>query len=279
VKHMISDQDELIRILSEEVGLSPYEARAYVAVLYYGPLTPKGVNQKSGIPRPRTYDVLNSLVGKGLLMEQPGKPSKYLAVDPGVGLKKLMEDLETKAIRQVKQQWESVGNLVASLSGPYEVARDSTLEEEIIWVTRRDSALIAKYCEAIRNAKHGFTVATASPNPANKETLQAVRDALKKKKSSRIIRKIGSNWSNKDLEEYEELIELGDDIRYLDYDGLTFAVFDMKDIVLWLPPYPSTRTVWIKLPELAEILTNHFEVLWEKGTPAKSILQKLKREK
>jgi sugar-specific transcriptional regulator TrmB len=276
---MISDQDELIRILSEEVGLSPYEARAYVAVLYYGPLTPKGVNQKSGIPRPRTYDVLNSLVGKGLLMEQPGKPSKYLAVDPGVGLKKLMEDLETKAIRQVKQQWESVGNLVASLSGPYEVARDSTLEEEIIWVTRRDSALIAKYCEAIRNAKHGFTVATASPNPANKETLQAVRDALKKKKSSRIIRKIGSNWSNKDLEEYEELIELGDDIRYLDYDGLTFAVFDMKDIVLWLPPYPSTRTVWIKLPELAEILTNHFEVLWEKGTPAKSILQKLKREK
>lgn len=275
---MINDQDELIRILSEEVGLSPYEARAYVAVLYYGPLTPKGVNQKSGIPRPRTYDVLNSLVGKGLLMEQPGKPSQYLAVDPSIGLKKLMEDLETRAIRQVKQQWKVVENLMASLSGPYAVTRDSTLEEEIIWVTRRDSALLAKYCEAIKSVKHGFIVATASPNPANKETLEAVRHALEKKKSSRIIRKIGPNWSKKDLEDYEELIELGDDIRYLDYEGLTFAVFDEKDIVLWLPPYPSTRTVWIKLPQLAEILMNHFETLWEKSTPALGILQKLKRE-
>ena len=90
---MINDQDELIRVLTEEIGLTPYEARAYVAVLYHGPLSPKGVNQKSGIPRPRTYDVLNSLVGKGLLMEQPGKPSKYLAVDPGIGLKKLMEKI------------------------------------------------------------------------------------------------------------------------------------------------------------------------------------------
>jgi len=276
---MIDDHDELLRILSEEIGLTPYEARAYVAVLYHGPLTPKGVNQKSGIPRPRTYDVLNSLVGKGLLMEQPGKPSKYLAVDPGIGLKKLMEDLEAKAVRHVKQQWESVEGLVSSLSGPYAITRDSSLEEDLIWVTRRDSAMIAKYCEAIKNVEKGFIVATASPNPAGKETLAAVRYALKKKKSSRVIRNINSNWSKEDLEEYEELIRMGDDIRHLEYEGLTFAVFDGRDIVLWLPPYPSTRTVWIKLPQLAAILIKHFETLWEKSEPAQPLLQRLKGKK
>ncbi len=276
---MIRNQDELIRILSEEMGLTPYEARAYVAVLHYGPLTPKGVNQKSGIPRPRTYDVLNGLVGKGLLMEQPGKPAMYIAIDPSVGLKKLMEDLESKAVRQIKQQWESTDALISSLSAPYESTRDGQLEEDIVWVACCDSAMIAKYSEAIRNVERGFIVATASPIPAKKESLAAVRHALKNKKSSRVIRQFNSDWTKKDLEEYEELIKLGDDIRHLEYEGLTFAVFDEKDIVLWLPPYPSTRAVWIYLPQLAEILIKHFETLWEKSIPAQPVLQQLKKEK
>ncbi|MGD9396421.1 MAG: helix-turn-helix domain-containing protein [Candidatus Thorarchaeota archaeon] len=276
---MTDNRDELIRVLTEDIGLTPYEARAYVAVLYHGPLSPKGVNQKSGIPRPRTYDVLNSLVGKGLLLEQPGKPSKYLAVDPSFGLKKLMEDMEERTIRQVKQQWGVVEGLVSSLSGPYASTRDGEPEENVVWVTRRDSAMIAKYSEAIRSVEDSFIVATALPTASDKNILAAVKDALKKKKTCRAIRRIGSDWSKKELDVYEELINLGDDIRHLEYEGLTFAVFDQKDIVLWLPPYPSTRTVWIKLPELAKVLLEYFETLWKKSTPARPLIKKLKEAK
>lgn len=276
---MSDDQSGLIQILTEQIGLTPYEARAYVAVLYNGPLSPKGVNQKSGIPRPRTYDVLNSLVGKGLLMEQPGKPSKYLAVDPSIGLKKLMEDLEKRTIRQMKQQWGAVEGLVSSLSGPYTSTREGESEEDVVWVTRRDSAMIARYSEAIKSVENSFIIATALPTASDKDILAAVKHALKKKKICRAIRPIGSDWSKKDLEVYEELIKLGDDIRHLEYEGLTFAIFDERDVVLWLPPYPSTRTVWIKLPELAEVLLEYFETLWEKSTPALPLLRNLKREK
>ena len=66
---MAEEKEKLIEVLNEELGLTPYESKAYITVLVHGPLSPQGVNQKSGIPRPRTYDVLNSLVGKGLLME------------------------------------------------------------------------------------------------------------------------------------------------------------------------------------------------------------------
>ena len=276
---MSDDQGGLIQILTEQIGLTPYEARAYVAVLYHGPLSPKGVNQKAGIPRPRTYDVLNSLVGKGLLMEQPGKPSKYLAVDPSMGLKKLMEDLEEKTIRQIKQQWGVVEGLVSSLSGPYASTREGESEEDVVWVTRRDSAMIARYSETIRSVENSFIIATALPTASDKNILAAVKHALKKKKMCRAIRPIGSDWSKKELEVYEELINLGDDIRHLEYDGLTFAVFDEKDIVLWLPPYPSTRTVWIKSPELAKILLEYFEILWKKSTPALPLLKKFMKEK
>lgn len=276
---MSVDRDELVQILTEQLGLTPYESRAYAAILFHGPLSPKGVNEKAGIPRPRTYDVLNSLVGKGLLMVQPGKPSRYLAVDPVIGLKKLMEELEDRTSRQIKHQWKSVENLMSLLSGPYASTRNGELEENVVWVTRRDSAMIAKYSEAIRNIDNNFIIATARQTASDKDILAAVKHALKRKKSCRAIRPIHSDWSKKELETYEELMNLGDDIRHLEYDGLTYAIFDEKEIVLWLPPYPSTQTVWIKLPQLAKILLEHFESLWQNGEPALQLIQKFLREK
>jgi sugar-specific transcriptional regulator TrmB len=77
-------------------------------------------------------------------MEQPGKPSKYLAVDPGIGLKKLMEDLEERTARQVKQQWEVVESLVSSLSGPYASTCESDTEENIIRVANLCSNYVRK---------------------------------------------------------------------------------------------------------------------------------------
>jgi sugar-specific transcriptional regulator TrmB len=275
---MAEEKDMLIQALVDDVGLTPYEAKAYVALLYHGPLSPKGVNQKSGIPRPRTYDVLNSLVGKGLLMEQPGKPTKYLVVDPKIGLKKLTETLEKRMIREVEQKRSAVESLVSSLSEPYSSVKEIAAQEDIIWVTRKDSAMIARYVEAIRSVENEFVLATALTTPPSKEILDAVKDLLRKKKSSRVIRPITPDWSKKDIEEYVELIQLGDEIRYLAHEGLTFAVFDRKEALIWLPPHPSVMTLWIKLPELAEVLVKHFEGLWEEAEPALPLLKEFRED-
>jgi len=273
------DEEKLIELLVEELDLTPYESKAYLAVLLYGPLSPMGVNQRSSIPRPRTYDVLNSLVGKGLLMEQPGRPRMYIAVNPKVGLEKMRRELERRILRQIEEKRKSIERLISDLSVIYDRRREMSLEEERVWVTRRDSSLIAKYSEAIRNIEKEMVVATAAPTPPEREILESVRYALRKKKSMRVIRSITPSWTQEELEEYEDLIKLGDQIRCLKYDGLTFAVFDKKHSVLWFPPYPSSLTVWIKLPSLAAILHGYFEALWRKAQPALPIIRELKRGK
>jgi len=270
------DKEKLTEFLVKELDLTPYESKAYLAVLLYGPLSPMGVNQKSGIPRPRTYDVLNSLVGKGLLMEQPGRPRMYTAVNPKVGLERMMKELEGRMLRQIEEKRKNIERLISELSVIYDRRREMTLEEELVWVTKRDSSLIARYSEAIRNIEKELVVATAAPSPPEKEILEAVKYALRKKKSMRVIRSITSRWTQEELEEYEELIGLGDQIRCLEYDGFTFAVFDKKYSVLWFPPYPSSLTVWIKLPSLATILHGYFETLWRKAQPALPIIRELK---
>jgi len=274
------DREKLIEILNEELGLTPYESKAYIALLLHGPLSPQGVNQKSGIPRPRTYDVLNSLVGKGLLMEQPGRPTMYAAVNPQVGMEKMMMELERKMLRQLEEKRKIAERLSVSLSRLHDKSRETVREEERVWVTRRDSAFIARYCEAIRNVENEFVVATPSTDPPEKDVLEAVRQVLKKGKSVRVVRQITSKWSLKHLEEYEKLIKLGDQVKYLKYDGLRFMVFDKKDTVLVLPPEGGSQlAVWISLPSLAAILYEHFEKLWRMGQPALPILRRLKETK
>ena len=277
---MTEDKEKIIELLNEELGLTPYESKAYIALLLHGPLSPRGVNQKSGIPRPRTYDVLNSLVGKGLLMEQPGRPRMYAAVDPQVGLGKMMTELERKTLRHLEEKRKTAERLSSSLSNLYDKSREMAVKEERVWVTRRDGAFIARYCEAIRNIEKEFVVATPAIRPPEKEILEAVKQVLKKNKSVRVIRQITPHWTRDELDEYEKLIRLGDQVKCVKYDGLRFAVADKKDAVLVLPPERGSQfAVWISLPSLAAILYEHFEMLWKKAQPALPILRKLKEAK
>jgi sugar-specific transcriptional regulator TrmB len=275
----VQDTGELVRLLNEKLGLTPYESKAYMAVLLHGPLSPQGVNQKSGIPRPRTYDALNSLIGKGLLMEQPGRPTMYAAVPPQVGLEKMMIELQRKVTRELEEKRKVIDRLSSSLSKLHGRSREIALEEEKVWVTRRDSAFIAKYCEAIRNVEKEFVVASPIVAPPEMEILDAIRDALMKKKSVRVVRRIKPPWPLEGIDAYLELAELGEQQRTLDYDGLRFAIFDGKETVLVLPPERESQlAVWMKLPQFTEIMYERFEAIWKKAEPALPLLKRLKEE-
>ena len=69
---------KLLEVL-KSFGLSDYEAKALVALLSKGTLTAKEVSEISGIPRTSVYDVMDSLVSKGLV-ESFGKPKKFKAL-------------------------------------------------------------------------------------------------------------------------------------------------------------------------------------------------------
>ncbi|RLI81890.1 TrmB family transcriptional regulator [Archaeoglobales archaeon] len=60
-------------------GLSEYEAKAILTLLSRGILTAKEIAEYSGIPRTSVYDVMNSLLAKGLV-ESFGKPMKFRAI-------------------------------------------------------------------------------------------------------------------------------------------------------------------------------------------------------
>ena len=89
-----------------QLGLKEYEAKIYVALTGLGEANVRRIHEVSGVPRPRVYDVLNSLDEKGFIEIRQGSPLMYKAVRPDIVVSFLKKDLDTAA-------WDSVKTLDA----------------------------------------------------------------------------------------------------------------------------------------------------------------------
>ena len=93
---MIMQKDFLNKL--KDFGLNTYESKLWTALLSRGVSTAGELSDISNVPRSRSYDVLESLQRKGLIIMKLGKPIKYIAVPPDEVLerikKKIMKDSE-----------------------------------------------------------------------------------------------------------------------------------------------------------------------------------------
>ncbi len=91
----IGEKDITERLVSllRELGFKPYEAKAYVALLKLQSASASEIALKTGIPQPRIYDVLNSLVEKGFLEVILTKPRKFRVVNPDLTIPRLVRNI------------------------------------------------------------------------------------------------------------------------------------------------------------------------------------------
>lgn len=73
--------DENISVL-KGMGLTMYEAQAYVTLTSLISSTATEVSEKSGIPRSKIYDVMNGLIKKNYIEVEDGRPLKYTVKSP-----------------------------------------------------------------------------------------------------------------------------------------------------------------------------------------------------
>src|SRR5918996_1935349 len=98
------------------LGLTSYEAKAYVALTRREATTAGQVARLADVPRQRIYDVLGTLVEKGLASARPGRVVKYRPVAPEQVVEKLVAEH-----RRTLEELERAGDeLVHELKPAYE---------------------------------------------------------------------------------------------------------------------------------------------------------------
>ena len=88
-------EPELIRKLKGYFDLNIYETKVWLALLSKGISSAGEIAEISGVPRSRTYDVLESLEKRGFVIQKLGKPVKYIAVKPEIVIEKLKNNTTT----------------------------------------------------------------------------------------------------------------------------------------------------------------------------------------
>ncbi|MEK6850566.1 MAG: helix-turn-helix domain-containing protein [Nanoarchaeota archaeon] len=92
---------ELVKRIKDYFNLNIYEAKVWLALLSKGVASAREVADISGIPRSRTYDVLESLEKRGFAITRIGKPVKYISVKPTEVIEKMKSNVLLEAQEKV----------------------------------------------------------------------------------------------------------------------------------------------------------------------------------
>ena len=94
-------KNELISKIKDYFDLNIYETKVWLALLGKGTASAGEIAEISGVPRSRTYDVLESLEKKGFAIVKIGKPVRYIGVKPRMILEKLKNDVRRNAEERI----------------------------------------------------------------------------------------------------------------------------------------------------------------------------------
>ena len=93
-----------------KIGLNRKEAQTYLALLELGPTTVVALSRKSGLKRTTIYEILKSLLEKGLVVETPvGKRKRFIAEPPEKFFALKKEELDT--LRGIVPTLEALRNV------------------------------------------------------------------------------------------------------------------------------------------------------------------------
>lgn len=122
---------ELVERL-QEIGLTEYQSRAYVAAVSLGTATPSQLADESGVPQARIYDVIEDLSDQGFVEEQIRDSTKVVsAPEPGV----VLEDFKN---RHVDEFNSTVQSAISDLSRMYQ--RETNTDGFVSMVSLEKSA-------------------------------------------------------------------------------------------------------------------------------------------
>jgi len=239
-------KNELLKKIRHFFNLNIYETKVWVALLSKGVASAGEIAELSGVPRSRTYDVLESLERQGFTIAKLGKPMKYLAVSPSVVIERLKTNLandvseKTKVLNDIKGS-----NDYKDIETLYKVGIEPIQHEDLSGIIKGRNNLYSHIKSMISNAENEVLLVTNLEGLSRKSRfLKPISDVLKRKG---IKLKIGVNASEEDLKKFKDIKA---DIFKTDMKA-RFCLIDKKQLLFMLSDSineDEDSGIWIKSP-------------------------------
>lgn len=249
------------------LGLTGYEASAYLALMRRGQATGADVARLAELPRQRVYDVLGSLVGRGLAVETPGRPTRYSAAQPDVALAQLLEQQRERLVALERD----VAETLERLAPIYRAGRRENDPMNFIEVLRGPALVAKRFAEYEASAEREILVFTKAPYAvAPRENVEGL-ELLNRDIEARSIYERSVRENPVLVTAIEEFIAAGEQARIVDELPLKLvliddrvALFTLEDPVATDPELTIViveNAAWVSLLKIA------FEAVWARAEP------------
>lgn len=246
------------------LGLTSYEARAYLALLKRGSSTAAETARLAGLPRQRVYDVLGSLVAKGLASTKPGKAVKYAPTPPDVAVERLIANHR----QRVAELEREAGALREELAPQYAAGQQESDPLEYIEVLRDRRAINERFQELQAGIQREILVFTkppyATPPQDNVEGLEVTKTHEVRTVYERSVLQDPAMAAG-----VQRFVELGEEARFVDELPLKLVIIDESIVLFGMEDPVAGREeltlLVIEHPALARILKVAFDAVWQRG--------------
>jgi len=276
--------EESVYNLLREMGLSPYEIDALMALLSIGSSSAVDVLPLCKVPRSRIYQVLTDLVAKGFASIRPGKPTIYEAVPPRDAFGYRLYTLRTETDRKIKGMESKVESVVPVLEKISRLKPNRSIgPEDVAWVYYNEERFRNNITDLILNCGKSFRSFTSgaigiSRQDTNRSRIGAIYAALEKGVDVRLIQTLDSNVG---LELYLDLISKG--ARHVVptmEPKESFWIVDANTAALLVKDENGRFRYGLVVqdPFISSLLNRYFDDHWEKSVPAEKVIQQLQGE-
>ena len=244
---------EVIRKVKEHFDLNIYETKVWLALLSKGIVTAGETAEISGVPRSRTYDVLESLAKRGFAIVKVGKPVRYIAVEP----KTVLERMQTNVMNHAQEKIGTLSNLknTSEYSELVQIHKEGLSPiklEDLSGHIKGRSNILSKMKEMILSAEKEILIHTSIDDFEDKS--RVLFSLLKNIDTEKVKLKISLSGDQHRIRRFASRNELK--VKESEQNG-KYYIIDKKELLLMIHPESAEEEVgvWVNSPYFANSIT------------------------
>jgi HTH-type transcriptional regulator, sugar sensing transcriptional regulator len=259
-----AEEAEATRLLTE-LGLTVNEARVYLALLRFESQTAAEAAAAARVPRPKVYEALHALEGRGFSKSIGGRVRRFIPVEPESALRGWLSHREHERAEMSERDQIRVEALGRLLPAPASQAGTQVADfiEAISGQVPTTGALDDLVSRATQTLEIMLQPPFVQPRPRwNVLEVEALERGVK-------VRAIYTPQALEDPRRFEDIARHGGQVRTLAQLPMKLMVRDHEEALISLRDAgtgaQSVTTVAVRHPDLVAPLTTLFEQQWKKA--------------
>jgi hypothetical protein len=252
-----------------DLGLTAYEAKAYLALIARDRYTAAELARQAAIPRQRVYDVLDGLVRRGLAAPVQGAVRRFTAASPDAAIELLVAARRD----EVNALSRDAAALADDLRETWVSGRDEGSTLEYVSVVRDRALLALRFNQMRDQAERQLLVWSRPPfvTADDEEGLGATRRLAAAGGDVRCVYESSVLADPALVAEIDAYVAVGEQARVADVVPMKLCITDGSRALFSLTDPVAERltatNIYVEHASLAASLVMAFEATWKQSTP------------